>query len=423
MLKLLIADDEPYVRDYMKTLLDWKDKGIVLCECAGNSEEALRIAEKEKPDIAFLDINMPGMNGLQLTEILRSRLPDMEVAFVTGYSEFEYARKALQLGANEYLLKPFSREELENALRRLILKIRKRTQERYTSRKDRKILQDNFLRQQLFEFRNFNDTEDMKHKMERIGLTWLYDYFVVAQIDIHFSEQIREGDLVLWKFSIRNILEEFPTLPDTVLYTINGEMRKVCLLLNGKGESLSYDKLKKYLENIQKTIWDYLGILVTIGIGGKKNNSEFLHDSYRESIGACKEELTHGIGKLYFYEKIQVEEMKPGSKRAEEIICAIEQTIRDNYQDSELSIGKIAEKVHLDASYIRRIFSRYRGYTVVNYLAEYRIREAKKLLESENLSVTQVAEQVGFADPGYFSKCFKKYYGVTPSSCPVFSHF
>ena len=62
------------------------------------------------------------------------------------------------------------------------------------------------------------------------------------------------------------------------------------------------------------------------------------------------------------------------------------------------------------------------GCTIVDYLTEYRMTMAKQLLEAGGMPVSQVAEQVGYMDPGYFSKCFKKYYGVTPSNYPVFSH-
>ena len=113
MLKLLIADDELYVREYMKTILDWNSLGICVCGCAEDGPEAIEVAENTKPDMAFLDINMPGMDGLTLTETLKEKFPDLVIAFVTGYSEFEYARKALQLGAEEYLLKPFLQRSWE----------------------------------------------------------------------------------------------------------------------------------------------------------------------------------------------------------------------------------------------------------------------------------------------------------------------
>ncbi len=421
MLKLLIADDEAYVREYMKTVLDWEGLGITICGCARDSAKAIEIAEKEMPDMALLDINMPGMDGLELTEHLLNKSPDMVIAFVTGYSEFEYARKALQLGAEEYILKPFSPEELEGAVRRLKLKIEKRIQERCDSRKDREVLRESLLKEMLSS-RDFLNISDWKERMKRIGVECPYGCFLAAWMEIHFTDKVQEPDMGLWKFSICNILEEYPVISETVLYVTDGGTNRIGLLVNGSKESLSLEKLKGYFGDVQKIIWDYLKLLVTIGVGEEKDSLEKLYDSVREAESACKTQELKGTGKLYFYKEVQAERKKPRSRRAEEIISAVEEAVRENYQESDLTVEKIAELVFLDASYIRRIFSKYRGCTVVDFLTEYRMQEAKRLLETGNLSVSQAAEQVGYMDPGYFTKCFKKHFGVTPSNYLDFSH-
>lgn len=419
MLKLLIADDEMYVLEYIKTVLDWESLGITLCGCAADSKEAIQIAEKENPDMALLDINMPGMDGLELTELLLKKNPDLVMAFVTGYSEFEYARKALQLGAEEYILKPFSPEELENAVRRLKLKIEKRAQERCDSKKDRKVLRENLLRQMMTS-RDFLNIANWQERMGHVGIVCPYERFLAVQIEIHFEDHMQEPDMGLWKFSIRNILEEYPLIDNTVLYMTDGGVQRISLLMNGKSENMTCENLKKYFMDVQKIMWDYLKLLITVGVGEIKDSLEGLYDSSREAESACTEQQRQGVGKLYFYEEVQAEREKPRSRRAEEIIRAVECAIRENYQDFDLNVEKIAEMVYLDASYIRRIFSRYRGCTVVDFLMEYRMEEAKKLLEEGSLSISQIAEQVGYMDPGYFTKCFKKYFGVTPSNftCP-----
>lgn len=415
MLKLLVADDEMYVREYIGTVLDWERMGITLCGCARDSEEAIQITEKENPDMAFLDINMPGMDGLELTEFLLKKNPDLMIAFVTGYSEFEYARRALQLGAEEYILKPFSPEELENAVRRLMLKIEKRDEERCDSKKDRKILQENLLRE-MMEFRDFVKITDYRERMCRVGIECPYEYFLVVQMEIHFMVHTKNPDVELWKFSIRNILEEYPMIPNTILYVTDGREKKISILINGKKDNMSQESLRSYFENIQKIIWKYLKISVAMGAGEIKDSLEELYDSASEAEIACGENQKQGVGKLYFYGTVQAEREKMRSKRAEEIIHAVETTIQENYQNYDLTVEKIAEMVYLDASYIRRLFSRYKGCTVVDFLTGYRMQEARKILNEGNLTVSQVAERVGYMDPGYFTKCFKKYFGVTPSN-------
>ena len=421
MLKLMIADDELYVIEYMKSLLDWESLGISLCGFANDSEEALQIAEREEPDLALLDINMPGMDGLQLTELLKQRFPELVMAFVTGYSEFEYARKALQLGAEEYILKPFSREELENAVLRLKMKIEKRRQERYETKENKKILRENLLRQLLLS-PDFLDFRMQEEKMQSLGIQFPYRCCLAAQVELLFKEKTKESDWALWRFSVRNILEEYKPDSDAAIFVIEGEEKRLYLVWNGERESLAKERLRKYFGKIQDIVWELLGFPITVGIGEVKEDLRELYDSRHEALEAVLEQKMYGAGKVYFYEEIQEKKQKPQSRRATEIIRAVEDAVRENYQDSGLNVEKIAEKVYLDASYIRRVFSRYRGQTVVDYLTDYRMEKAKELLEKGELPISQIAEQVGYLDPGYFTKCFKKRYGVTPSNYPVFSH-
>lgn len=429
MVKLLIADDEPYVRQYMKTVLNWEERGIHLCRCAQDGEEALEIAMEEKPDMALLDINMPGMDGLKLTETLKEKFPDMVLGFITGYSEFEYARRALQLGAEEYILKPFSPEELDAAICRLKMKIRNRARERHASVEESRILRDNFFRQILTGTGILTD-EQLRERLERRRIQVPYECFLVVQLDLYFENQKQEKELDLWKFSARNIMEEYPLIPETVQYVLEGDEKKMILVLNGSRKMLKKERLAAHFAEVQKILWDYLKLFVTTGVGEAKDNIKKLHDSYCESEVACQEQGSQGRGKIYFYSEL-AEKRKNSvhrfsksitSKRADEIIQAVEKAIQEQYQDYTLSVEKIAESVYLDASYIRRIFSKYMGCTIVDYLTEVRMKEARRLLEMGTLSVASVAEQVGYTDPGYFTKCFKKYYGVTPSNYPVFSH-
>ena len=416
MLKLLIADDELYVREYMKTILDWNSLGICVCGCAEDGPEAIEVAENTKPDMAFLDINMPGLDGLTLTETLKEKFPDLVIAFVTGYSEFEYARKALQLGAEEYLLKPFSPEELGTAVQRMLLKIKKRREERHESRSDRLVLRENVIHQ-LLNSGDMNLYESRKKHMETLGIQFPYSDFLAVQMEIQMRENVSEEDWGLWKFSIRNIKEEYPSIPKTCFYMVNEEGKKLGIVLNGEEKSLEKETLQDYFSEIKEIIWNYLNLLVTIGIGERRTEPERLSNSYNEAKSACQEQQLGGYGKIYFYGESQ----KFRSRRADEIIDAVEKEIQKHYQEYDLTVEKIAENVYLDSSYIRRIFSKYKGRTIVDYLTDYRMKEARKLLEKGGIPVGRVAEMVGYTDQGYFSKCFKKYYGMTPSRCPVLS--
>ena len=110
MFKLLIADDEQFVRKGLLDTLKWDEYNITVVEMAKNGREALEIAEKEKPDICLLDICMPLINGLDLIQKLKEVNPEVITIIVTGHDEFEYAQRAVKLKVFDYILKPVYEE-------------------------------------------------------------------------------------------------------------------------------------------------------------------------------------------------------------------------------------------------------------------------------------------------------------------------
>ena len=119
MYQVLLIDDEPWALYGLKTLIDWEALGYCIAGEAENGLKAMELLNKGNIDVAISDIRMPGMDGIQLMETIQEEKLPVEVIFVSGYSEFEYARKAVRYGAFDYLLKQVSAEELTDVLRRL----------------------------------------------------------------------------------------------------------------------------------------------------------------------------------------------------------------------------------------------------------------------------------------------------------------
>lgn len=105
MLKLLMVDDEKWVRDRFSDRIPWSDAGFAFLGAASGGEEAIRMIEKEIPHLLLTDITMPNMNGLELAGYVRKRWPRIRIVILTAYSEFEYARQAIELGVDHYLIK------------------------------------------------------------------------------------------------------------------------------------------------------------------------------------------------------------------------------------------------------------------------------------------------------------------------------
>lgn len=119
MIKVLIVDDEPKLRQGLQTLIPWESLGFTVAATAANGAEALTVVEDTAPDLALVDIRMPVMDGLQLIERLTSAGHSMQFIILSGYADFEYAKQAIQFGVAGYLLKPVNTSELTAGLMRV----------------------------------------------------------------------------------------------------------------------------------------------------------------------------------------------------------------------------------------------------------------------------------------------------------------
>jgi YesN/AraC family two-component response regulator len=119
----IVAEDEERMRDYLARKVPELAPGFTCAGTCADGEEAAELAARVLPDILITDIRMPVLGGLELVERIREANPDMRVIIVSGYSEFEYARRGIELGVDEYILKPVDLQALAEALRRVRIKL------------------------------------------------------------------------------------------------------------------------------------------------------------------------------------------------------------------------------------------------------------------------------------------------------------
>ncbi|MBF1707541.1 MAG: response regulator [Streptococcus sanguinis] len=125
MYSIIIVEDEYLVRQGIASLVDYEQFGMQVIAQAENGIEAWQKFQENPADILLTDINMPQMNGLELAKLVRDQAPKCHIVFLTGYDDFDYARTAIKLGADDYLLKPFSKDDVEEMLAKVQTKLDK----------------------------------------------------------------------------------------------------------------------------------------------------------------------------------------------------------------------------------------------------------------------------------------------------------
>ncbi len=118
-IRVMVIDDEESARNLLKTVIPWKELNMEVAGEAASGIEAINIIDDVKPDIAFVDITMPFMNGIEFTELATKRYPQLKIIIMTAHDQFEYARKCVSLPVSEYMLKPPVKADIVEILEKM----------------------------------------------------------------------------------------------------------------------------------------------------------------------------------------------------------------------------------------------------------------------------------------------------------------
>lgn len=119
MLKVFLVEDEAIIRRGIKNNIPWEKEGFEFVGEASDGELAYPMIKKIKPDIVITDIKMPFMDGLELASIIKKEMPDTKIIILSGYNEFDYAKRAISIGVTDYQLKPISSDKLLETIKRV----------------------------------------------------------------------------------------------------------------------------------------------------------------------------------------------------------------------------------------------------------------------------------------------------------------
>lgn len=400
MYKLLIVDDDEVICRGLGICIPWKEHGIQSVHLAYDGEMALEYVKAEHPDIILADINMPFMDGMEFSSRVREEFPDIKIILLTAYKEFQYAQKAVQLQLFEYLTKPFTNEEVLEAVLRAVAESDKEKRYRTEVRLNQELVREKNLEEMILYGRN--DEEVWKNNF----LCKEKDYFQVAILRLErvpSSGQTKnplERELVYEMVikELRKMMEEEAGIG------FFAKSSRIVLVFQYENREMA-EGLTDWLNQMMSRVEPEEPFYFTVGVGQIYRGIENLIHSYEEALEASENKSTYGGHNiLYFSQLTDIE------KRVNQAV----EYIRENYPNPDLSLEEVARYVNLSSSYLGNNIKKYKQISYVNLLNQIRIENAKKLLLRSDTKTYEVAFLVGFNSSQYFSSSFKKSTGMTP---------
>ncbi|MCT4631678.1 MAG: response regulator [Firmicutes bacterium] len=372
-MRILIVDDEPRITRGIKKLITSMDRGHDI-EVADNGESALKKVDDFSPDVIFIDIKMPLMDGLTFGKIVKEKNPDTVFVIVSGYAEFDYAQEALKIGVIDYVLKPIMPDKIQE----VVLKCEKEVEKLVLDTEKASYYLEKKLADMIIEksnepiskvFNNINNFSFIYGK--NINLNEDYNYKMLSD---------EKGNI---KRQINNILNE-----DTIITFVKDS---IYIIYYGEIED------KKSIETIlDKLSCNYFDFYIS-DLSNKDANIKTLLDELNRKMEAS----------LSTDETMSQEEIQGISKK-------IIRYIEDNYH-KKISLNDIGNIVYMHSTHVSKVFKKETGINISDYIVNYRIKMAKELLCDPKYKVYDVAYKVGFKGPKYFVRVFKAKTGMTPS--------
>ena len=292
MYRILLVDDEILVRDAIKENIDWKSLD---CELVGDCENGKQASEfvKENPvDIVLTDILMPYMDGMELSKFLHDNYPDVVIVIFSGFGEFEYAKKAIQYGVSEYLLKPVTAMELTGVINKMKEKVYQLRREKNKMNKLTENSEKYRKNAQVIRSKNMealvNCTTDVSKSIQRLaemGIDISAISYRVALFDIDLYSGMYELDTekqqesALMAFVLYNISDEIVTREEAGFAYQEGNNR-VGILFQEKWSRNFTEKTREICREIQEKTKEVMGFDVSMGIGKWVKKPEELVQSH-----------------------------------------------------------------------------------------------------------------------------------------------
>ncbi|MGL1892506.1 MAG: response regulator [Spirochaetaceae bacterium] len=489
MYRVMIVDDEEPVLDSFNFIFKKYVTEFTLCGQARSGTEAIKEITEKSPDLVFMDIQMPGLDGIEVIKQLRPLFPNMVFILSTAYERFDIAQKAIRLGVFSYLIKPVSRNKVLEELDKVkhYLDIRKKEsahklEDVQLLEKTRSEMQKSFLTTLIWnnpqekewdEFAKVFSINCEKAAIYLIGgishisLDMRADIFKIITQKIKYKYNCLTselGDKLLFLFPEERDLKNL----ESNIRKIIGQMEKYNLIL-GVGSIYHYSEITKsfseaYLpfsdeksgsgggdlqqrkilslfknilkseraigEDLFKEFWIHTFKMDTFPVAKGKMVALFtlLLQDIESHILLDNQFNIEPAEEIMPLESIDAwEKWAEGAMRSLFAVLDMQKNysyplplnkalsfIAENYRE-KLSLTLVADECLVSGSYLSRLFSEHLDINFIDYLNRYRINAAVILLRDKNITIKEVTYLVGYKDPNYFSRIFRKVMGISPS--------
>ena len=311
MYKVLLVDDEILVREAISAKIEWEQIGFELVGDCENGKDAIEFVKEHPVDLVLTDICMPYIDGMGLSRYLYENMPQTKIVIFSGYSDFEYAKQAIQYKVAEYLLKPVTAKELTEVLIRIREKLdSERSEEekidvlkkayRTYTKNEALIISKTLSR--LIQGTQAIETSMDELKEFGIELGGAFYRVVTTDIDVYSSLYDTDEELkkesALMSFVVENISHEIVSNHNAGIAYRDSDSR-VCMLLWTDTPKEFRQEAREICQEIQEMVRQAMQLSVSIGMGTYVEKLEDLPKSYEAAVQTLKYRYTRGSGQVY----------------------------------------------------------------------------------------------------------------------------
>jgi len=447
MINALVVDDERLVRQGLQSLTNWQMFDITFIGEAKDGVQALKFLSEQDVDVMFVDITMPNMNGFDLMKHVQERHPNVKFVILTCHHEFDYVQEALQLGAIDYIVKTLlNRDNIEDTAKRIVSRLKRELARKkdappmfsggmYMYRlKPQSVYNTTFEHASLYKAKELDQhwfrmrpglvIEELAHELLSDGYAvielspsklmtieaverWLLDhgerllfYYGDKRLHLRLSDAELMGRIEQLSITLKEQEQRFIHETENYRWLLYPQewAKWADELLRLKPRPIFLQQLCQYF---------YRQVLLTMN---RSEHDAIIIEQPQVMTWKCTERW------LQQFSILLRSKMGDLSLSHEVMLCMIK-AIRCMHQQIslELNQNELAYQVGMSRSYFSQCFKRFFGVTFGDVLRTLRLDAAKQLLVTTSLSISDIANRVGFIDHKYFSRTFKAQIGVYPT--------